>query len=60
MTSWLVYDDKKPLPEPKAIDEFEPLDDFILKPSDSIELFDHVDHSITLDLKMDNLGDGAN
>ncbi|GBF66362.1 iron transport multicopper oxidase [Trichophyton mentagrophytes] len=60
VTSWLVYDDKKPLPEPKTIDEFDPLDDFLLKPSDSIALFDHVDHSITLDLKMDNLGDGAN
>ncbi|KAM5480711.1 hypothetical protein MaudMau93_007398 [Microsporum audouinii] len=60
VTSWLVYDDKKPLPQPKTVDKFAPLDDYSLKPSDKMELLDHVDHSIVLDLKMDNLGDGAN
>ncbi|KAK2865188.1 hypothetical protein FQN49_003819, partial [Arthroderma sp. PD_2] len=60
VTSWLVYDDKKPLPHPKVIDEFAPMDDYALRPTDKAGLYDHVDHSLTLDLKMDNLGDGAN
>ncbi|KAI4614709.1 uncharacterized protein J4E87_009304 [Alternaria ethzedia] len=60
VTGWLVYDDKKDMPAAKKISEFEPFDDFALVPHDKEELFDHVDRSITLDLKMDNLDDGAN
>jgi iron transport multicopper oxidase len=55
VTGWLVYDNSKELPTPK-----EPFDDFALVPYDKEGLFDHVDRSITLDLKMDNLDDGAN
>ena len=60
VTGWLVYDDTKELPAPKEVAEFEPFDDFDLVPYDKEELLDHVDRSITLDLKMDNLNDGAN
>ncbi|KAI4657435.1 uncharacterized protein J4E79_007509 [Alternaria viburni] len=60
VTGWLVYDDKKDMPAATEISEFEPFDDFALVPHDKEELFDHVDRSITLDLKMDNLDDGAN
>lgn len=60
MTGWLVYDESKEKPAPKEIDEFDPFDDFTLVPEDKEELYDHVDYSITLDLKMDNLNDGAN
>ncbi|KAI4623291.1 hypothetical protein J4E83_004684 [Alternaria metachromatica] len=60
VTGWLVYDDKKDMPAAKEISAFEPFDDFALVPHDKEELFDHVDRSITLDLKMDNLDDGAN
>ncbi|KAF1835885.1 hypothetical protein BDW02DRAFT_267828 [Decorospora gaudefroyi] len=60
VTGWLVYDDSKEKPAPKLIDAFEPFDDFELVPYDQEELLDRVDHSITLDLKMDNLADGAN
>jgi iron transport multicopper oxidase len=60
VTGWLVYDDKKPLPDAAKIDKFDPFDDFTLVPEDGEELFDKVDHSITFNLKMDNLGDGAN
>ncbi|KAL1800988.1 hypothetical protein ACET3X_001330 [Alternaria dauci] len=60
VTGWLVYDDKKELPTPKEMETFEPFDDFALVPYDKEELYDHVDRSITLDMKMDNLDDGAN
>jgi iron transport multicopper oxidase len=60
VTGWLVYDEKKELPEPALIDEFTPFDDFDLVPSDGLELFDHVDYSFNLDVTMDNLGDGVN
>lgn len=60
VTGWLAYDDTKELSAPKEVATFEPFDDFALVPYDKEELFDHVDRSITLDLKMDNLNDGAN
>lgn len=42
------------------LDEFAPFDDFTLVPQDGMEIYDHVDYSFNLDLKMANLGDGAN
>lgn len=60
VTGWLVYDEKKDLPAPKLIDDFDPFDDFALVPYDQEQRLDHVDYSITLNMKMDNLGDGAN
>jgi iron transport multicopper oxidase len=60
VTGWLVYDESKDLPTPRLVDEFTDYDDFNLVPTDGEKLLDKVDHSITLDMKMDNLGDGAN
>lgn len=60
VTGWLVYDSKKDKPAPKEVEAFEPYDDFKLVPYDKEALLDKVDHSITLDLKMDVLNDGAN
>lgn len=60
VTGYLVYDDAKPLPQPTPVDEFNPFDDYTLVPSDGLELFENVDHQITLQVKMDNLGDGVN
>ena len=60
VTGWLVYDDAKNLPPPALLDSFEPFDDFDLVPLDHEELYDHVDYSINLDVKMNNLEDGAN
>lgn len=60
VTGWLVYDKTAPLPAPALIDSFEPFDDFTLVPYDRQPLFDKVDYSFNLDMKMDNLGDGAN
>ncbi|EMD66138.1 hypothetical protein COCSADRAFT_85313 [Bipolaris sorokiniana ND90Pr] len=60
VTGWLVYDDKKELPAAKDVDAFEPFDDFKLVPWDKEGVFDRVDQSITLNVKMDVLNDGAN
>ncbi|KAF2461835.1 Cupredoxin [Lineolata rhizophorae] len=60
VTSWLVYDDSKPLPAAEFVDEFDPYDDYELVPIDAMPLLDQVDYSFNLDVKMDNLGDGAN
>ncbi|KAH8896709.1 iron transport multicopper oxidase FET3 [Thozetella sp. PMI_491] len=60
VTGWLVYDEQKPLPDPAGLEDPEWFDDFDLVPFDRQELLEHVDHSLTLEVKMDNLGDGAN
>ncbi|KAF2740803.1 iron transport multicopper oxidase FET3 precursor [Polyplosphaeria fusca] len=60
VTGWLVYDNGKDKPAPQEVDAFEPFDDFTLVPVDKEEAYSHVDHTVQLDLKMDNLNDGAN
>lgn len=60
VTGWLVYDDKKPLPDPNLLDEFVPFDDMTLLPHDNETLLGEPDQTIMLDVIMDNLGDGAN
>jgi iron transport multicopper oxidase len=55
-----VYDEAKPKPSPKMIEAFEPFDDFNLVPNDKESLLDRIDRTITLDVKMVNLDDGAN
>lgn len=60
VTGWLVYDKEKELPKPAPVDEFTPFDDFTLVPVDRRGIYDKVDQSFTLDVAMDNLGDGAN
>ncbi|KAJ8114280.1 hypothetical protein OPT61_g3793 [Boeremia exigua] len=60
VTGWLVVDKTQELPQPLELDAFEPLDDFSLRPLDSLAALDSVDRTVTLDIKMDNLGDGAN
>ncbi|KAF2726361.1 multicopper oxidase [Polychaeton citri CBS 116435] len=60
VTGWLVYDDTAQKPTAAEIDEFDPFDDFTLVPQDGEMLLGDVDYSFNLDMKMDNLGDGAN
>lgn len=60
VTGWLMYDETKPKPAAKLVDTFEPFDDFTLTPQDKQSLLSKVDHTITLDMKMDVLKDGAN
>jgi len=60
VTGWLVYNSANENPEPTPHDAFDPFDDYTLVPVDGEKLYDNVDYSFTLDLKMDNLGNGAN
>lgn len=60
VTGWLVYDEGKPLPIPSLVDELDFFDDFDLVPIDHLELLDPPEYSFRLNVKMDNLGDGAN
>lgn len=60
VTGWLVLDKTHELPHPLELEEFEPLDDFSLRPLDNLAALGAADRTVTLDLKMDNLGDGAN
>lgn len=59
-TGWLVYNEAAPLPAPSLLDSFDPFDDFSLIPKDGEGLLENVDYSFNLNVKMDNLGDGAN
>ncbi|KAF9885646.1 hypothetical protein FE257_012737 [Aspergillus nanangensis] len=60
VTGWLVYDDQNHNPAPSTVSEFDPYDDFQLVPVDGEKLLEEPDYTVTLDLTMDNLGDGAN
>ncbi|PQE24793.1 multicopper oxidase protein [Rutstroemia sp. NJR-2017a BVV2] len=57
-TGWLVYDDSKPLPEAKTVDELNDFDDFTLIPYDRQPLLPEPDQTISLDVIMDVLGNG--
>jgi iron transport multicopper oxidase len=58
VTGWLVYDESKPLPTPAFVDELNDFDDFTLVPFDKKPLLPEADQVITLDVVMDNLGNG--
>ena len=60
VTGWLMYNDAASKPTPAILDDFQPYDDYTLVPQDGEKLYEKVDYSFNLDLKMDNLGDGAN
>ena len=60
MTGWLVYDSANDNPEPALLDEFNEFDDFTLVAKDQEPLLDTVDHSINIDMEMNNLIDGKN
>ena len=60
MTGWLVYDSAKIMPDPAFVDELDNFDDMTLVPWDNQTRYGEPDQTITLDVIMDNLGDGAN
>lgn len=60
VTGWLVYNGAAETPAPTPLDSFHPFDDFGLVPTDGLSKFDAADYTITLDMKMALLGDGAN
>jgi iron transport multicopper oxidase len=60
VTSYLVYSPSSKLPDAATVDGFAPFDDFTLTPHDNTPLLPEPDLSVQLDVKMDNLRDGAN
>lgn len=60
VTGWLVYDESASLPQASNVSSFAPYDDFDLVPTDQMERLPAADYTVTLDLSMNNLGDGAN
>ena len=60
VTSYLIYNPSQPLPTPRYDEPLNPFDDFELVPLDGLKLFDDPDQVVLLDLKMDNLDNGAN
>lgn len=61
VTGWLVYDKMATLPAAAEVEgTFDPFDDFALVPLDGQELYETADYTVTLDLAMINLNDGAN
>ncbi|KKK23677.1 ferrooxidoreductase Fet3, partial [Aspergillus rambellii] len=60
VTGWLVYNNLAEKPAAAPIDTFNPFDDMELYPFDGLSLYDEANHTITMDLSMSNLGDGAN
>lgn len=59
-TNYIVYDESAEMPEEYFVDELDFLDDFYLKPVSKEKLLDEADHAITIDVVMDNLGNGVN
>lgn len=60
VTGWLVYDESAENPAMPEIAAFDPYDDFDLVPTDGMGALGTPDYTITLDLTMNNLEDGAN
>jgi iron transport multicopper oxidase len=60
VTSYLMYREDEPLPLPSYDEPLNPFDDFGLIPVDGQKLYTDPDQLVLLNLKMDNLGDGAN
>ncbi|KAI0147749.1 Cupredoxin [Xylariaceae sp. FL1272] len=58
-TGWLVYNSDAELPTASFVDSFDFYDDFDLVPVDGAELFPDADYTVTLDLTMNNLANGA-
>lgn len=59
-TNYIVYDEEAELPGEYFVDELDFFDDFDLKPLSKEKLLDEADHVITIDVAMDNLGNGVN
>lgn len=60
VTGWLVYDEAATGVPTRDLGKYDAFDDFDLVPQDGMKRLAPADHTIELDMKMDNLGDGAN
>lgn len=59
-TNYIMYDDDVKKPGEYYVDDLDFLDDFYLEPIEKQEILDDADHRITVDVVMDNLGNGVN
>lgn len=60
-TNYIVYDEEADLPDEYYIDSIDDFfDDFYLVPTSGDKLMDEADYAITVDVVMDNLGNGVN
>lgn len=59
-TNYIVYDEEADLPEEYTVDELDFFDDFYLQPLSGEPLMDEADYAVTIDVAMDNLGNGVN
>ena len=60
-TNYIEYNSKADKPEPYLLDSIDDyFDDFYLKPLSKEKLLDDADYTITVDVQMDNLGNGVN
>mmetsp|Transcript_5883 Transcript_5883/g.5812 ORF Transcript_5883/g.5812 Transcript_5883/m.5812 type:complete len:619 (-) Transcript_5883:362-2218(-) len=60
-TNYMIYNEDKDKPKEYKVDSVDDfLDDFYLTPLNKEKLYDDADQTITVDLTMDNLGDGVN
>ncbi|ODM19665.1 hypothetical protein SI65_04650 [Aspergillus cristatus] len=62
VAGWLVYNSTNDNAEAKTVSDFDSVvyNDYELVPADGIKRYGDADITVTLDLTMDNLGDGAN
>ena len=60
-TNYIIYDKEQPLPEQYMVDSIDDyLDDFFLVPLAKTKLLDDADHTVTVSVEMNNLGNGVN
>lgn len=59
-TNIISYNNNNPVPSEYMVDELDFLDDFYLQPLNNETLMDDADHTITIDVKMQNLLNGVN
>ncbi|RKP30603.1 hypothetical protein METBISCDRAFT_23146 [Metschnikowia bicuspidata] len=59
-TNTILYDESNGAASEYIVDELDYLDDFYLQPYNNVTILDDADHSITIDVSMDNLGNGVN
>lgn len=59
-TNAMTYNKNAAPPTEYFVDDYNFLDDFYLKPLNNQTLFDDADHTVTVDVAMDNLGNGVN
>jgi iron transport multicopper oxidase len=60
ITGWLAYSNANANPDPKLVESFDPYDDMKLYPYDNQTILGEPDVTVTLDVIMDDLSDGAN